>query len=175
MDARPYALNKILPCTKRVKLIYRYSNGVSTNIAGVYGYGLDDSVNEYITAVGEIPKGFKTGSDLKIMFKCCGLVDNPIGADKVIRIKTNYNFARNGLVVGSVLGGDVLLVTIADGQEKYTIQEVTSITASGLQADDTIGVEIIRDAAHGDDNYVGDFMICRPVVGEYIADKIGVT
>lgn len=175
MDARPNVINKILPCTKRKKFNFVSTTGSNVDANGVIGCGLDDTANEYVSLVYFIPKDFKSGSDIKVIIKCCGIVNNPVGADKYVRLTVKYNFGCAGTTIGILLTGDDIMVTIADGELKWSLQEVVTITIPDLQIDDTIGVVLTRYASHAEDNYVGDFMICRPVIAEYTANKIGVT
>lgn len=174
MDARPNVLNKILPCTKRIMFSYRSGSAPAYDVYLVYGRSMDDSSDENIAVVCQIPQDYIAGSAFHIIIGYCILTANPAGADKKVRIVTEYNYGRSGIVVSGTLNLTPILVTIPDGELRWMIRWISLGTIPNMLVGDWLSVRLTRDADHVDDTYVGDFMVLLPIVGQYITDKIGV-
>lgn len=174
MDARPYALNKILPCTKTFNLHTRGATATSSTIERNFYYAHDPDADEYSMYGGKIPNNCKVGSDVDIMITWGVIIANISGSDKVVRIVPSYSYLRNGQVLQALVTMPATLITVPDSEAVKTIHTSKIATLTGLAANDIIAVRVLRDADHVDDTWTEDVLISFDVFGKYIANKIGV-
>lgn len=173
MDARPNVLNKILPCYKRLPLVFSYSNGTRTDYSGIVGYALPPDTQKYIQWGGIVPNNIIAGSDIDIMLHGWPSAANESGSDKGVVLLIQYSYTRNGVLIGTLVSMPVVEITVPDGEAAYTIHETVITPVANMVKGDELFITIHRRATLAEDTYTGNWLMGFSPTLKCPVDKIG--
>lgn len=173
MEASPNVLNKILPCLRLIPLHFNYSTAGRVNSHTRLGWQFDAATDEKMYMWAMIPKWIKAGADVVVKIRGWPQNTNDTGADKVVCLTSRYNIIGKSGVAPDQSNGDIIQITIPDGEPAFTIHCTDLLTVSGLTVDDFLGITVIRDADNPLDTWATDWFILEAIYLEIIGDKIG--